>query len=392
MSGVLVFAVTLLIGVAISGVARRSILSTAVLFLAAGAVAGQLGFGAIDVSSGDPSVVLLTEIALFAVLFTDGMHLGVQDLHQAWRLPGRLLLVAMPLTFGLVTVAAALLMGLPWTEAMLVAAALTPTDPVLASAIVGRREVPRRIRQLLNVESGLNDGLVLPVVIVLLDVLSAEAIDPGRVAAALVGGVLIGIVVPAAAARVLRAVPGKSTDRYEALAPVAIGMLVFAITELTGANAFLAAFAAGSTVATVAPELQVAFEEFGELVSELLKLAALLVFGALLTPDIFVAAGVAGLVFAVLTLTVGRAVPVLIALLGTGVRGKEFVTVAWFGPKGFSSVVYGLFILAAGVADDERMAQLVALTVVLSIVVHSSSDVAVARWFTTADAAEELGS
>jgi NhaP-type Na+/H+ or K+/H+ antiporter len=213
---------------------------------------------------------------------------------------------------------------------------------------------------------------------------SDDPIQPLHLAAALLGGVLLGVVVPAVAALALRVLPGRSTDRYEALAPVAIGMLVFSLAELTGANAFLAAFAAGATVASVSPRMQEAFETFGELVSELLKLGALLLFGSLLTGDVFVGAGIAGLVYVVLTLTVGRAAPVAIALAGTRIDHKELFTIAWFGPKGFSSVVYGLFILSAGVPDARRLAQLVALTVVFSIVVHSSCDVAIANWFDTA--------
>jgi NhaP-type Na+/H+ or K+/H+ antiporter len=317
------------------------------------------------------------------------MQLELGELGALWRLPGRLLLLGMPLTFAITTLIGRVLVGLPWIEAMLVAAALAPTDPVLASAIVGRREVPYRVRRLLNVESGLNDGLALPVVVVLLDVLAATSIDTTGVAGALAGGVLIGVTVPALAGYVLRRLPGRSTERYEALAPVAIGMLVFSITELTGANPFLAAFAAGSTLATVSPELKRAFERFGELISELLKLGALLVFGALLTNDVFVGTGVAGVAFAVLVLTVARALPVALALAGTGVRGKELATVAWFGPKGFASVVYGLFILAAGVPHARLMTELVALTVLLSIVVHSSTDVAIANWFITADADDD---
>jgi NhaP-type Na+/H+ or K+/H+ antiporter len=226
------------------------------------------------------------------------------------------------------------------------------------------------------------------VIIVLLDVLANEPIDGVGLTTALVGGVALGVAVPLVVGLALRVVPGSSTDRYEALAPVAIGLLVFALAEITGANSFLAAFAAGMTVASVSPRLRQAFEQFGELVSELLKLGAILLLGALLTSAVFVGSGVAGIAFVVIVLTIGRALPVVIALLGSGVRGKELLTVAWFGPKGFSSVVYGLLILSAGVADGRQMAELVALTVVTSIVVHSSTDVAVAGWFSAPDSIE----
>lgn len=111
---------------------------------------------------------MLAELALFSVLFTDGQRIGVRDLTLAWKLPGRALLLGMPLTFLVTGVLAVVVAGLPWPEALLVAAVLAPTDPVFAAAIVGREEVPGRMRHLLNVESGLNDGLALPVVLVLL--------------------------------------------------------------------------------------------------------------------------------------------------------------------------------------------------------------------------------
>jgi len=113
---------------------RRSILSTAVLFLVAGALLGNLGLEVLHLEPSHAPVEVLTEVALFTVLFTDGMRTGLTDLRWAWRLPGRVLLVGMPITFALTALLAHLIRSLPWTEAMLVAAALSPTDPVLASA------------------------------------------------------------------------------------------------------------------------------------------------------------------------------------------------------------------------------------------------------------------
>jgi NhaP-type Na+/H+ or K+/H+ antiporter len=381
MVGVFAFAAVLLVAAAVSGLARRSILSTAVLFLAAGALLGNLGLEVLHLEPSDAPVEVLTEVALFTVLFTDGMRTGLTDLRWAWRLPGRVLLVGMPITFALTALLAHLIGSLPWTEAMLVAAALSPTDPVLASAIVGRHQVPARVRQVLNVESGLNDGLALPVVVVLLDVVAERPVDVATVSLALVGGVAIGIAVPLAAAALFRLVPDALTARYEALAPVAIGMLVYSGAHLSGANVFLAGFFGGMTVATVSPSLRRAFDQFGELTTELLKLAALLVFGALLTTTMFVDVGLRGLAFALLALTVVRLAAVAVALVRTGLHGKEFLTVAWFGPKGFASVVYALLILSSHVHDDDAMFGLIAVTVVVSIVAHSSTDALVAGWF-----------
>lgn len=121
---------------------------------------------------------VLAELALFSVLFTDGMRVGWRDLRSAWREPGRALLLGLPLTVLVTAVLAHVVAGLPWLHAFLVGAVLAPTDPVFAAAIVGREEVPRRLRHLLNVESGVNDGLVLPVVLVLLAA-AGETRPPG---------------------------------------------------------------------------------------------------------------------------------------------------------------------------------------------------------------------
>ncbi len=281
----LAFAVVLFAGVLLSGLANRTVLSTAVLFLLAGFVLGDGVTGVLDLRPDDELVVGLAELALFSVLYTDGMRVGLRDLRSAWRLPGRALILGMPLTFGVTAVLGHWVAGLPWTEAMLIGAVLAPTDPVFASAIVGRAEVPARLRSLLNVESGLNDGLALPVVLVLLAVLG------GARRVRLAAGRRAGARGPArgrradrrraAASAAASPPPPRSTP---SLGGLSIGLMVLGLAQLTHANLFLAAFTAGITIATVAPEVEDSFREFGELVTELLKLAAILVFGALISP------------------------------------------------------------------------------------------------------------
>lgn len=386
MATLLAFSVALVVGVLISDVAHRSILSTAVLFLVAGVVAHATG--ALDIGPGDPLVSEIAVFALFSVLFTDGMRVGLSDLRGAWRLPGRVLVFGMPITAAATAGLAKLLTSLPWEQCFLVGAALSPTDPVFAAAIVGRSEVPGRIRHLLNVESGLNDGLALPVVIVLLAGIRGGGASPVTVVGDLALGVVVGAVLPLAIAALDR-IPGLAASaRYRPLAAVAVGLAVLSVSDLTGANEFLGAFVAGSVMATTAPQMRKAFGEFGELIAELLKLAALLVFGALLTWPLLARTGAGGVVFAVGALVVIRPLAVGVSLFGSGVRGWELLTVAWFGPKGFASVVYGLLILHAAVPGAVQMFDLVAVTVGLSILAHSSTDVVIARLFERARAAE----
>src|ERR671921_2579983 len=196
----LTFAVVLLLAVLVSALAKRTILSTAVLFLVAGFVLGPDTTGVLEVNAESPVVAILAELALFAVLFTDGMRVGWADLRSAWRLPGRALGWGLPLTLVVTALAAHYLVGLPWAESLLVGAVLAPTDPVFASALVGNDKVPARLRHLLNVESGVNDGLALPFVIVFLAVAAgSDNLHLGELALEVSLGLMVGVAIPVAA-------------------------------------------------------------------------------------------------------------------------------------------------------------------------------------------------
>lgn len=382
----LAFAALLLVAVLFSGLAHRTVLSTAVLFLVAGFVLGEGVTGVLPLAPGDEVVVLLAELALFSVLFTDGMRVGVRDLRRAWRLPGRALVLGMPLTFLITGALAHWVAGLPWAESLLVGAVLAPTDPVFASAIVGRPEVPGRLRSLLNVESGVNDGLALPVVLILVTVVGGPETSASDLATELALGVALGVVVPLVAALLLRSRFTATHGPYEALSGVAIGLLVLAVAQATHANLFLAAFTAGITVASVAPDIEDSFAEFGELVTELLKLAAILVFAALISPQFLAEISASGYVFALLALVLARPLAIGVALLGSGLPARQQAAAAWFGPKGFASVVYGLIVLESGAARADEMFHLIALVIVASILTHSSTDVPIAHAFARAQA------
>ncbi len=369
------FAVTLVAAVLLSGRADRTVLSTAVLFLASGVVTGVAFTN--GAPPADDLVAIVAEVALFATLFTDGMRVGIRDLAGAWRLPGRALLFGLPLTLLGTAALGVAVAGLPWPEALLLGAALSPTDPVFAAAVVGRQEVPLRLRRLLNVESGLNDGLALPIVIVLLAAVGSEQ-EVGLALLELVEGVAIGVAIPWLAIRAERSRLFAAHGVYEPLNGFAIGLLVFAVASSVRANLFLAAFAAGVTVASASPRTRHAFERLGEPVAELLKLAALFVFGLVVSPQFLGEIGAGGYVFAVLALLLVRPLA-LGAAIARRLPRREFLAAAWFGPKGFASVVYGLLILQSGIPRADELFHLVALTTALSIVAHSSTDVLVSR-------------
>jgi NhaP-type Na+/H+ or K+/H+ antiporter len=379
MALVLAFGVVLLVSVSLSGVAARTILSTALLFLLAGALIGQGGFGLVTIAPHDPLVTALADIALFTVLFTDGQRASLPALREGWRLSGRALGLGMPLTMVGIAVPAHFLVGMDWPTAFLLGATLSPTDPVFAAAIVGRADVPLRLRRLLNVESGLNDGLALPFVLIFLATAAHTSSNLATVGIELVLGLVLGIAIPALITLAWRLKVLTAEPRLQALGPLAIAVMLYAACHLTHANPYLAAFAAGSTLATMDRVAAEHFEPLGDLLSEITKFAALLVFGALITPDRLSHLTLGGWILAVLAIVLVRPAAMLLSLLRTPLSRRERSAAAWFGPKGFASVVYGLLALQSGIPDSALVFDLVAVTIALSIVLHSSTDVPVAK-------------
>ncbi|MEU2824579.1 cation:proton antiporter [Streptomyces bacillaris] len=382
---VIVFGVALLVAVLLSGLAARSVLSTSLLFLVGGALVSDGFLGLIHITPDSDIVRVTADLALFAVLFTDGMRVSFPALRQAWRNPARALGLGLPLAFVGVALLAHFLVGLDWTTSFLVGAVLAPTDPVFASAIVGREEVPARLRQLLNIESGVNDGLALPFVLILIAAAAptghAEDVGFASIGGELLLGLVFGVTLPLLVHWLVRFRLLGAEPRLQPLLPLAVAVILYAACHLTHANPYLAAFSAGAVIVTVAPEAKTAFEPLGEALAELAKFAALLVFGALLTPHLFGELPIGGYAVAVLAIFLIRPASLLLSLVGTDFDRKEKLTAAWFGPKGFASVVYGLLVLQADIPQGEEAFTLIAITIAFSIVAHSSTDVPIARIF-----------
>jgi NhaP-type Na+/H+ or K+/H+ antiporter len=191
------------------------------------------------------------------------MRIGVHDLVRAWRLPGRALLFGMPLTLGPTAVLARWTIGLPWVECFLVGAVLSPTDPVLASALVGNEAVPGRLRHLLTVESGVNDGLALPFVLVFMAAASRAPAPVSPILGELALGLAIGTVVPALVVALDRLTPLAAAPEADALGAIAVGLLVFATARALHGNVFLAAFAGGVAMASLSERLVRAYDQVG---------------------------------------------------------------------------------------------------------------------------------
>ena len=380
---VLLFGGLLAVVAALSGLMRGTVLSASVLSVALGIALAAAGL--VDVDPTEESVVELVELALILTLFSDGMFVERELLRRHWSPVARSLIVAMPITLLLIALAAkALFPDLSWAEAFLLGAVLSPTDPVVTSAVVTSRLVPSNVRHTLNLESGLNDGLALPFVLFFL-VLATPGGDAGAEAAKLAGeavvGALIGLGLGALGGWLHRRLPGGGlTARYEGIYAIGFALFAFGLAEVTIGNGLIAAFVCGIAMAASERDVPDGFVEFAENTSAILQVITFFVFGALIVATGF-HHGIPPLVlFVLFALTVARPLAVLLSFIRTGIPQAQKRFMAWFGPKGVASMLFALFVLKSRVAEGELIFDIAAITIIASIVAHGLTDTIGARW------------
>jgi NhaP-type Na+/H+ or K+/H+ antiporter len=363
-------------------VSRRlegTILTAPIVFVSAGMVLGPAGFGLVEFGLEDHTVLLLGEIALALVLFTDAARINLSALRQNEGLPLRLLGIGMPLTIAFGTVTAALLLtDLSFWEAAIVGAVLAPTDAALGQAVVSNPRVPVRIRQALNVEAGLNDGLSVPFLALFL-ILAVEGENLSanlwiRFALEQIGfGALVGIGVGLAGGWLVSWASNRGwmTESFQRLALLALALIAWALADQIGGNGFIAAFVGGLVVGPAVERVGERLLRFTESEGQLLNLSVFFIFGVL-------ALGLLGsltwqiALYVLLSLTVVRMLPVAASLLGTHLRGVSVLFAGWFGPRGLASIVLGLIVVAEApqLPGASEIEVVVASTVFLSVLLH----------------------
>jgi NhaP-type Na+/H+ or K+/H+ antiporter len=368
---------------ALSGLMRGTVLSISVLAVAGGIVLALLDV--IDVNPGDRAVIELIELALILTLFADGLVVERELLRMHWTPAARAIAFAMPVTLVLLAFGGRVLFpDLTWAEAFLLAAVLTPTDPVVTSAVVTARRVPEVVRQTLNLESGLNDGLALPFVLFFL-ILAESGPDPGGEALTLLGeaaaGAVIGVALGLGGGRLIHHLPGGGiTTRYEGLYALGIGLLAFGVSDLTLGNGLIAAFVAGLALGVAEHEVPEAFVGFNENVSAIFQVLTFVVFGALIVQTGYESSVWALLVFIPFVLLVGRPAAVLLAFVGSQLPRPQRLFIAWFGPKGVASMLFALFVLNSQASERTVVFDVAAFVILASIIAHGLTDTVGASW------------
>lgn len=380
----------------LSGVIERSGVPQVGVLLALGAVLGPYGLGLINPLLDSPVLRAVSTLSLAMVLFTDALGLDYREIRRHARLT---LLVVGPgtlLSAVLITLAAALLLDLPWPAAAVLGGALASTDPVLLRGLLRRPDLPAPARLALRLESGLNDVVLLPIILVAMTFQGLHPLE-GTASWSRMGlqlfllgpgaGVAIGLMGVATLELVRRRL-GVRRD-YESLYSLGIAFTAFAAAEAFHGSGFLAAFAAGFTISALDVELCECFREYGETTAELTLLFTFVLLGSSLIwtgPQI---AGPRELLFAVVALLV-RPLAFLVSLAPTGLDRQSLRLISWYGPRGLSSLLLVLLTVFAGMAGSERLFALCSLVVLLSVLVHGGSLMLLGRRWRAEPAAAPL--
>jgi NhaP-type Na+/H+ or K+/H+ antiporter len=365
-----------------AGRLNRASVGPALFFVVVGIVAQIVLSGSMPTVEAE-AVLTLVELTLALILFNDASTIDLAGLRDEAGLVIRLLSVGLLLTIVLGTVVAGLLFpDLPIGVLLLLGAALAPTDAALGQPVVTDARVPVRIRRLLNAESGLNDGIATPVVVLAIALIGSEGTGAGDwVTDALrqgLIGTLAGLAVGAAGGVLMiaaeRARWSSRTSRQ--LAVVALALAAYFASIALGGNGFIAAFVGGLAFGGASRHAEEGAEIFSEAAGSFLSIVVWIVAGAVFVTFLTATTDVRPLVYAVLSLTVVRMVPVAIALIGAHLRRETVLFVGWFGPRGLASIVFAILGFEAmheSGLPTELVGATFAWTVLLSVLLHGLS-------------------
>lgn len=366
----------------VSKFAERNSITGPMVFMTIGILGSSLAFSFVHVTPDMGPVKLVAELALTLVLFIDATMIN-RDAFSGGskRIPVRLLLIGLPLTMIAGTLFGIWMFdGVSLWAIMLMAFILSPTDAALGQAVVKSEGVPIKIRQSISVESGLNDGIALPPILIVMALLGAEAGDHegewlGFVIKQVTLGPIVGLAVGFIGGKLMQTMSDKgwTEETFQRLSALPIAILAFACAESVEGNGFIAAFVAGLglTAGITSKNIRHQVQEFGETEGMQLILVVFLIFGLAMVPVAVPHWGVRELIYAIASLTVLRMLPVAISLLGAKLDWQTVTFIGWFGPRGIASVLYLLMAVASiGIDGYEQVMSVIVLTIMISVYAH----------------------
>lgn len=370
-------AIVLLVSALGSKLVERAPLSFPMIFLGLGFALGQ--FGALEMDAHNPTLEAVAILSLSLVLFLDAVNLDMDELRRNWRVPFLSLGPGTLLTIAIVTLAARLLIGVSWPEALLLGAILASTDPVVLRDVLRDERIPSAVRRALGIEAGMNDIVVLPIVLVLI------AVSTGSVGGAggwlLFGAQLlllspaVGLLVGGGGSYLMGRADARWQIRreYQALYGIGLVLASYFAGQLVGGDGFLAAFFAGLAVTLFNYQLCDCFMEYGETTGEMAMLLAFVLFGAVLSDLLPTVPLLPALALAAVVIVVAR--PVAFAVVLRKARLSNFARgfIGWFGPRGLASLLLALLVVQNNVPGAEQLLAVVGVVVIISVVAHGAS-------------------
>jgi NhaP-type Na+/H+ or K+/H+ antiporter len=367
----------------VAGRVERAAASGPIVFVAAGLLMGPLGLAWFDGDVSRTGLRMLADLTLALILFTDAANADLAVLRRQFRIPSRMLLVGLPGVIFLGTITAAFLFdALSLFEAAILGTMLAATDAALGKAVVTNEAVPSQIREGLNIESGLNDGLCVPILFVFIALAIGSSSEGGNTTLALqlvaeeLGiGLVVGLGLAAVGAWAMRWCRDKGwmTEIWKQVTVVALAITCFSVAQSLHGSGYIAAFTGGLLFGFKAKDATHRLVLAAEGTGETLALLTWLVFGATVIGQSVEHFTWEMLVYALLSLTVIRMLPVYLSLSGTGLSTASKLFLGWFGPRGLASIVFAIIVINMGVPGGKFVGMVVVLTVFLSLVAHGVS-------------------
>ena len=364
----------------IAGGVERSWISGPMVFTAFGLLVGPEGLDLLSFEADRETLKILAELTLALILFTDAAEADLPVLRRVAGLPARLLLIGLPLTILLGFLSGlALAVDVSVLELALLATMLAPTDAALGKAVVSNKAVPTNIRQSLNLESGLNDGICVPILFLFLTLALDVEFDGetwqfalGLVAKQIGIGLAVGLVLTALAVELIRLAAKRHwlTTIWIQIPVVALACTCFATAQLLGGSGFIAAFTGGLLFGGLERRHHKTFLRAAEGAGDTLALITWVIFGSAVIGQAIGNFSWRILVYSVLSLTLIRMLPVFLSLIGSKLTFHDKLFIGWFGPRGLASIVFAVIVLNADLPNSGTMAMVVACTVMLSILLH----------------------
>jgi NhaP-type Na+/H+ or K+/H+ antiporter len=371
----------------VAGRVERAAASGPIVFVFAGLIMGPFGLAWFDGDVSKTWLRILADLTLATILFIDAANADLRILKKHVQIPSRMLLLGLPVTIALGTIAALLLFDqLTIYQAAILGTMLAATDAALGKAVITNKLVPARVREGLNVESGLNDGLCVPVLLLFIALaLGGQEGSGSSMAVILVAeelgiGLAVGLILAGVGYLALRWCHehGWVTEVWVQITPVALAISCFAVAQSLHGSGYIAAFSGGLLFGFMSKETHKLVHP-AEGIGETLALLTWFIFGAAVIGQSFDQFTWEMLVYALLSLTVIRMLPIYLSLTGTGERADTKLFLGWFGPRGLASIVFALIVVNEGVPEARFLAMVVVLTVFLSLIAHGISANPLAR-------------